>query len=251
VDKLRRPGERWSADLQSLERVETVARELLTITVDDGQRDLWLWERAERVMHLTQLVARIPELAGQAIDLAAVAAAGLFHCAGWVAQTQRERPNRWHLLTRPTSDIQRELGAALLQEHAAPLLPPKTARLAADAVRQCNDRGTSLMEAQILAEAEGLDDVGLMYVLRQLRLYQAEGRPLRQLLTSWQRQQEYHYWEARINDGFRFETTRQTARVRLQAVDVFMQSLGRELDGADLLLSLGQAGGKPNSKDTP
>jgi hypothetical protein len=237
--------------LQSLERVETVARELLTITVDDGQRDPWLWERAERVMHLTQLVARIPELADQAVDLVAVAAAGLFHCAGWVAQTQRDRLNRWHLLSRPTSDIQRELGAALLLEHAAPLLPPKTARLAADAVRQCNERGASLKEAQILAEAEGLDDVGLMCVLRLLRLYQAEGRPLRQLLTGWQRQQEYHYWEARLNDGFRFETTRKTARDRLQAVDVFMQSLGRELDGTDLLLTLGQAGGKPAAKDTP
>jgi hypothetical protein len=236
--------------VQPLERVIPVARQLLTITIDDERRDLWLWERAERVMRLTQLLARIPEVANFSTDQAALGAAGLFHAAGWLTQIQQRRLNRWQVLARPTSDIQRELGAALLQEHVGALLPPKTARLAAEAVRQCNDRSTSLLEAQLLAEAENLDDMGTMYVLRQLRQCQGDARPLRQLVATWQRQQEYGYWEVRIRDGFRFETTRALARERLRAVAVFMEALARDLDGTDVLQALERAGMEPGPRPT-
>lgn len=136
-------------------------------------------------------------------------------------------------------------GAAPLQEHVGHLLPPKTARLAAEAIRQCNDRTTPLLEAQLLSEAENLDDVGVTHILRQFRQYQADGRPLKQLFESWARQQEYRYWEARLNDGFRFDTTRQLARERLRAVEAFMAALARDLQGTDLLQTLQQAGIEP------
>jgi hypothetical protein len=228
--------------VQPLERIIPVARKLLTLSGDGEHPDLWLWERAERVSYLAQLVARMPELADQRADPLALAVAGLFSCAGWVAQMGPSRLSRWHLLARPTSDVQRELGAALLIEHAGPLLPPRTARLAAEAIRQCNDRTTPLVEAQALAEAENLDDVGALYVLRQYRQYQAEGRPLTQLIATWNRQQEYRYWEARLADSFRFETTRQLARQRLQAVDAFITALARDLAGLDLLEALRRLG---------
>ncbi len=228
--------------MQSLERVASAAQQLLVLNVEDERRDLWLWERAQRVARLTQFVGRIPEVADQAVDLLALAAAGLFHCAGWATQFQQRRVTRWQLLSRPTNDIQRELAAAALHEHAAHHLPPKTGRLAAEAIRQCNDRGTSLLEAQLLGEAENLDDVGVMHVLRQFRQFQAEGRPLNQIVSSWERQQEYRYWDIRLQDGFRFETTRQRARERLRAVDIFVQALARDLDGADMYRALQGAG---------
>ena len=228
--------------MPQLERIVPIARQLLILELDEDRRDLWLWERAERVARLTQLVAHLPEVAHQPIDLLALGVAGLFHCAGWATQLQQGRLTRWQLLARPTNDIQRELGAALLQDHAAQELPPKTARLAAEAIRHCNDRSTALIEAQLLAEAENLDEVGAVHVLRQFRQYQAEGRPLAQLIASWERQKEYRYWEVRINDGFRFETTRRLARERLHAIEAFMQALARDMGGADLIRALGRAG---------
>lgn len=224
--------------MQQLMQVIPIARQLLTVELDEEHRDLWLWERAERVLHLSVVVAAIPELADQPIDHTALGAAALFHCAGWITQIEPGHPNRWQMLTRPTNDIQRELGAALLQEHAAHLLPPKTARLACEAIRLCNDHTTPLIEAQLLAEAENLDDVGVIHVLQQFRHYQAQGRPIKQLLASWERQQEYRYWEVRINDGLRFETTRQLARQRLSAVNAFMQALAHELKEPDVLAAL-------------
>ncbi|MGD8451292.1 MAG: hypothetical protein PVJ57_05685 [Phycisphaerae bacterium] len=228
--------------MEPLERVIPIARHLLTIRVDEERKDLWLWERAERVFHSSRLLSRIPEVTGQQIDLVALGAAALFHCAAWASQFAQGRVDRWQILARPTNDIQRELGAALLAEHVGHLLPPKTARLAADAIRQCNDHHTPLIEAQILAEAENLDEMGTLYVLRQFRQYQADGHPLKQITASWQRQREYRYWEVRVSSGLRFETTRRLARARLQAVDAFMEALAGDLGNADVARVLQEAG---------
>ena len=217
-----------------VERVVPLARQLLVLPIDEGHRDLWLWEHSERVMRLTQMIAGLPQVGGQAADLTALAAAALFHDAGWVLDYQQGRFARWQLLTRPTNDIQRELAAAMLQEEAGHLLAGATARLACDAIRQCNDRNTTLLEARILAEAEALDSFGVLYVLRQFRQYQAEGRPTQQLIDSWQRQKEYRYWEVRLSEGFRYDVPRELARRRLEAVDAFMNALGRDLHGDDL-----------------
>jgi HD superfamily phosphodiesterase len=217
-----------------IERLVPLARQLLTVAINDTSSDLWLWEHSERVMRLTQLVAGIPEVRGQNPDLTALAAAGLFHDAGWTIEYSQGRFKHWQLLSRPTNDLQRELGAGLLQERGAHLLAAPSARLAGDAIRQCNDRRTNLLEARLLAEAEALDDVSALYVLRQFRQYQAEGRPLQQLVDSWQRQKEYRYWELRLNDGFRYDSIRAIARQRLEAVDAFIAALGRDLHGEDL-----------------
>jgi hypothetical protein len=217
-----------------IERVIPLARQLLALPMGEARQDLWLWEHSERVMNLTQTLAGLPEVKGKSADLAALAVAGLFHDAGWVLEYHQGRLERWQLLTRPTNDLQRELGAAMLLEEAGPLLPAPTARLAAEAIRRCNDRKTTLLEAQLLAEAEALDEVGVMYVLRQFRQYQAEGRPLQQLADTWQRQNEYHYWEVRLNNSFYYETTRELARRRLEAVGAFMTALARDLHGTDV-----------------
>lgn len=221
-------------DGMQVERLLPLARQLLALPLGESHRDWWLWEHAERVMHLTQQLADLPETGGAEADRTALAAAALFHDAGWALEVHQGRVAHWQVLTRPTNEIQRELGAAMLLEEAGHLLPATTARLAADAIRQCNDRRTSLREALILAESEALDEVGTTYVLRQFRQYQAEGRPLQQLVDTWRRQREYRYWDVRLAEGFRWETTRRLARARLDAVDAFMTALQRDLRGDDV-----------------
>jgi len=217
-----------------IERVIPLAKQLLALPMGDTRQDLWLWEHSERVMHLVQMLAGLPEVGSKPANPDSLAVAALFHDAGWVLECQEGRCERWQLLTRPTNDLQRELGAAMLLEEAGPLLPGPVAHLAADAIRHCNDRKTNLLEARLLAEAEALDEVGVTYVLRQFRQYQAEGRPLQQLADTWRRQQEYHYWDVRLNHSFRYETTRELARQRLAAVDAFMTALDRDLRGDDV-----------------
>lgn len=228
--------------MMQIERVVAAARQLLALPMDDSHADLWLWEHSERVMRLADQIASLPDLANRA-DRTALAAAALFHDAGWVLEHQQGRYARWQLLTRPTSDLQRELGAALLQEHAGHLLPAPVVRLATEAIRFCNDRGTRLLEAQILADAENTDEMGLVYVFRQFRQYQAEGRPMQQIMDSWQRQKEYSYWDVRLSGGFHFTPVREVARQRLAVVERFLAALAHDLRGDDLARLVGEPGG--------
>jgi len=101
----------------------------------------------------------------------------------------------------------------------------------------------------VLAEAENLDEIGLIYVLRQFRQSQAEGRPLEQLLLTWSRQLEYRFWDARVNDCLRWETTRALARERLKAVEAFMCALARDREGSDVRRALKDMGVDPSSGD--
>lgn len=230
--------------MKPLDQAAAQARELLVLRNGQNRVDLWLWEHSRRVMQLARMLAKLPELAQAAPHQNAVGLAGLFHDAGWAVQVREAQISPWLVLGRPTNDTQRVLGAALLEEHAAHLFDADTVSLAAEAIRQCNDRYTTLVESRVLADADNLDEIGVMCLLRQFRQYQAEGRPLDQLVASWRRQQEYDYWEVRINDGLRFEATRELARQRLNAVGLFMEALARDLDGVDVLHFLEKAGVK-------
>lgn len=228
-----------------LKPVLAAAKDLLILRGDGPSDDLWLWEHAERVMHLARMLALLPEvreIGDEPPDQTAVAAAALFADAGWAVQVRRGEIRPWQVLRRPTNDIQRELGVGALQDHTAQLLPAETLEIATRAIRECNDRYTKVPAARALSEAENLDEIGVMYVLRQFRQYQAEGRPLEQLVTSWRRQLEYRYWEARINDCLRWEATRHIARERLKAVEQFMSALARDRDASDLQRVLENAG---------
>jgi len=209
---------------------------------DNGVADAWLFEHSQRVMQLAVMLTELPELAGDRIDRLGVALAGLFAAAGWAVQASEDRVNRWQVLGRPTNDIQRELGASLMEEEIRHLVPADSLRQAALAIRQCNNRSADLREAQLVAEAEGLEGVGVLYVLRQFRQQQAEGRSLQHLLESWNRQREYRYWDTRIEEGLRFDATRKLARQRLAAIEEFMAALARDVAAGDVRSLLGPAG---------
>jgi hypothetical protein len=221
------------------------AKDLLVLRGDGPSVDLWLWEHAERVMRLAQMLALLPEvreIGDEQPDQTAVAVAALFADAGWAVQVRQGEIKRWQVLSRPTNDIQRELGVGALQDHAAQLLPADTVELAIRAIRECNDRYTKVPAARALSEAENLDEIGVMYVLRQFRQYQAEGRPLEQLVLSWRRQLEFRFWDARINNCLRWEASRHIARERLKAVEQFMSALARDREATDLHRVLENAG---------
>ncbi len=220
--------------MADLQRVTALAQKLLTVAGDGDRGDPWVWQHSARVARLARLIALLPEVSAARLDADALAVACLFHDAGWIAQLQSGRVDRWQLLSRPTSDIQRELGAAFLREHAGHMLRSPTLDTAAEAIRRCNMREPGMLEAKILAEAENLDDVGLIHMLRQFRLQQAEGRSLEQLISVWRRQKEYQYWDARIEDSFRFESIKQLARTRLAAMDRLMAAMEAEEQAADL-----------------
>jgi hypothetical protein len=214
------------------ERLIDLARAELTLDVD-GCKEPWLWDRTERVARNAMWLARQPAFDGKGCDTEAIEAAALFHLAGWSEQFRAGHVKRWQLLSRPTSDVQRELGASILQEKAGTLLNGRTLRIAADAIRQSNQRNLEGLEARILHDAIGLEETGPMYLVQQLRTYIAEGRTLSQLIKFWERQREYQYWGVRLQDGFYFDIARERARVHLQHTEAFVMQLREAMAGPE------------------
>lgn len=230
----------------ALRRVAAVARDLLVLhEPTNGHAHIWLWEHTERVARLAQHIALLPEareVGNEPPDLLTATVAALFHDAGWAIEVQQKKVSHWQVLGRPTNDLQRELGAGALEEMVGELLPERVVDTATRAIRECNDRYSKVLEARVLAEAENLDEIGLMYMLRQFRQTQAEGKPMENLFVTWNRQLEYHYWEARINDCLRWETTRHMARERLKSLEHFMGSLASDAEVSDLRKRLESTG---------
>lgn len=220
--------------MSDMQRISALARSLLSIETADAAKDLFVWQHSERVMRLAAEIARLPDFADERVDRTGLAIAALFHDAGWVVPRGKGRPDRAGLLVRPTSDIQRELAAGFVREHLAGLVGRATLEIAVEAIRQCNDRGANMIEAKILAEADNLDEIGAMYVIKQIRQYEFGGGGVVDLLQSRTRQSEYGYWEARIRDCFRFESVRRLAQARLSAVQGFITALGREQNAEDI-----------------
>jgi hypothetical protein len=219
--------------------VAAAAKDVLILPGDSPAGDRWLWEHARRVTHLAQMLALVPEVQESCAavpDRTAVAVAALFADAGWALEVREQKVSPWEVLSRPTTEVQRELAVGVLEERAAALLPSETLALACQILRECNDRSSDLPEGQVLREAENLDEIGVMYVLRQFRRWQhqPEGRGLEDLVARWEQLRSYSFWDTAINLGLRWEASRRIARDRLKAVAQFMSALARQRQAADL-----------------
>lgn len=96
---------------------------------------------------------------------------------------------------------------------------------------QLPQRSPALAEARLLADALNLDDFGLTgFLVRAIQLG-SQGAGMSQIMDSWEKREEYGYWEARLKDGFHFEPVRQIARRRLDRMRQAHKLLKEELDG--------------------
>lgn len=211
------------------------AKRDLIFAGNDGNQDVFLWEHAQRVAWNARLIAKLPGVPARKIDSAALEAAALYHDAGWACQFREGTVNRFEILCRPTSDLQRDLAAALLTESLSDHLKPRSLETAAILVRQLNDRHMRAVEAQILSDADMLDDIGSLALWNMIRRQTFDGKGVETTLQTWRRQREFRFWEARINKSVRFESVKQIAVRRLEQIDQIMSALARHHVGDDLL----------------
>ncbi|MBN1344451.1 MAG: HD domain-containing protein [Phycisphaerae bacterium] len=200
----------------------------------DHRGDPGLWDHSQRVMTNAEMIARFPEVRGKKVNLEAVRVAALYHDAGWAVQVKVGQVGREQVLTRPTNDVQFELAAELVESSLGDLLPTATLRRAAEVIRKLNSRQCELVERDIVLDADNLDQIGPLWLMQNLRRHWAGGRSMREVLDVWHRQQEYHYWEARIRDGICFESVRKIAWKRLESLGPFMQALDSHVGAEDL-----------------
>jgi hypothetical protein len=228
----------------TLANLESIWRQARTDLVIDerGLQDVFLWEHSARVARTATLIGSLPGVVAHPLDELALTAAALYHDAGWVVQYREGLLTRSEILGRATSDLQRELAAAMVEERLGHLLHGPSLETAVLSIRRMNDHAVTVPETQVLAEAANLDDIGVLSYWQSVRRCSNEGKGVQVAIDTWQRQKEYHFWEARIADAFRFEVVRELARQRLQKFGEFMDLLAYQHGGRDVAELHGQRG---------
>ncbi len=206
----------------------------LCIQVQGAAPDQMVWEHSARVARIAEHIARLPEIPKDAINTESLNAAALYHDMGWVLQIQAGQLSREDLFLRPTTDTCRDMAADWMQAHLKGIVPGGVIERAVAAVRQTSDRKSNLIEAQILSDADNLDQIGPLAIERMIRKCRCDGRTMDHMVAGWERQEEYHYWQARIKESIRFEAVRAIAERRHQALREFMTGLSASLKQADL-----------------
>lgn len=210
------------------------ARDDLTIITEQGEPDVFLWEHCSRVARYARWVVRQPEVRALSPDEPAVIAGALYHDAGWIVRLQEKEIRREHVLISPMSERHFELGAAFLERRLENALPPETIRRAAQAVRALQARRVESIDGQVIAEADSLDEAGLVSLWRRIRRATLEGKGIQAELEMWKRKSEFGFWEAWLNNVFRFPVVRRAAVERLKRTERFLHELSLEHEAKDL-----------------
>jgi hypothetical protein len=82
-------------------------------------------------------------------------------------------------------------------------------------LKEHRNRGTTMQEAKVLADALAMEEFGLIGLWNQTRQFHTSGKTLEQMLKLWKAQHDYGYWESRLRDGFHYEVSRRAAKERL------------------------------------
>ena len=223
----------WRLGAEEAGKVCARARADVTAPAEDGSDDTFVWEHTVRMAASIPEIMRISGIAPAQVDRLGLFAGALYHCAGWTVQVRDGSVCRFECLSKPTSDVQRELGAALAEERLPSLADEHSLRVASLAVRRMNDRTTDMLEAQLLGEAEGLDEVGPLFFWQMVRHQAAKGQGIEAFLDAWKSKREYRFWNARLN-RFRFEPVRRVARRRLSELERFSEAVTRQARHLDL-----------------
>lgn len=221
-----------------LDAIWNRARADLVATTEHGDEDVFLWEHAVRVAENARRIAMLPVVQEASPDETAVVAAALYHDAGWIVRLRNGEIKRDEILIRPMSESHREQGAALMERSLSPSLSRDSLTRASQAIRALNDRRIEPIEGQVVCEADNLEEFGVLSLWSTIRRSAIDGKGVQTLLETWRRRKEYRFWEARLNDSFRFAAVRAVAERRLEQFESLMEELERQHKGVDLGLDL-------------
>lgn len=221
--------------MSQLDDLVARARQDLVITGSHGcEEDVFLWEHAERVARSAHFILQLPEISQAKPDAQAVIAAALYHDVAWVSRLSQGEISREEILIRPVPDAHREQSAISMEKSLVQLMSPESLRTASTAIRMLNEREVEQVECIIVADAENLEEFGLLAFWPNIRRGVLEGKGVQAVVDTWHRRREYQFWAARLRDSFRLEPVRQLAHRRLQAYERVMGEIERLHLGADV-----------------
>ena len=192
-----------------------------------------LWHRTLRVVRNVEHIINLEELAGANVpmDRFSLVTAAYFSDAGLA---QKDNP-----ITRTTpepsqSKTSLEVSAQIAVRKLSGVLSEAQKINAGNIITESSNRFTKIAEAMILSDARNLDDMGVVGIFSELGILLSQGKDPSELLNAWRRKADYRYWDARLKENFRFESVRQLAQRRFNAVADFMNQLEVEISASDI-----------------
>jgi len=217
------------------ESVRELAKEAL-ISALSGELGVFLWERAQRLVRSVEYISQLPKLAeaGLKVDRFCLTAAAYFSEAGLACYPE----SKVRAAKSGFGDVNGEdlpgFSAGVAEQKLAGVIETFRIGKITRIIIESGSRSTGMAEAMILADARNLEDMGLVGVLNEYRRCICRGRGVSEVLQKWKKKTEYRYWQARLEDGFRFEQVRKIAEQRLCAAGEFMDRLEAEAQGQDI-----------------
>jgi HD superfamily phosphodiesterase len=195
-----------------------------------------VYDHSLRVWELAKLLVRDPAISESKLDHQVLAVCALFHDAGWVDQVKAGKIQPSEVYTRPTDAALYKRSVQIVCEQVGKLLSERCLEKVVEAISEMKSSRPALSETVLAADADNLEDFGLTGLTFQVRAAQFVGKSTSQVLESWHRQQEYHYWESRIKNALFLEMSKKIAQRRLEAMGQFFDLLRRETTLEDINL---------------
>ncbi len=217
----------------------------LTIRTADGRIEGFVWEHAQRICVSAAAIADLLGMQPSGADRDVLAAAALYQDAAWVVQFAEGSISQADILAKSLTMIQREISADKSADALRDIFAAKRLESVGRIIREAGGRKTPNMTAQVVADATSLDSIGPLALFQMIHKQLDDSRAVRAILEAWDRQQEYHFWPARIKESLRSEPVRRIARQRLEALTAFMNALRIHTRAEDLTEAAEQSQSKP------
>ncbi|MBE3096771.1 MAG: HD domain-containing protein [Planctomycetes bacterium] len=220
--------------MPEIEPIIEVAREVLVGRSPLGREDTFLFDHSVRVMRVAERLSGCREVRAWRLDRFALSAAALFHQAATVRLEEERRTSTVYAAATMSAEDVKQYSAELAGDRLAGRLPQRQLEFVQEVIRHAHDAASDIPESKILSDADSLDDIGALGIWRDLRRNVLEGHAVDEAVRTWQRREQYGYWEARMREALQLETSRRLAAGRLAAARAFMQQLARERDASDI-----------------
>ena len=222
--------------MAEIDIIKQQAKESLAYETASGKEGSCLWLRAERLARTASYISQLSELAESdiLIDRFCLSAAAYFCDTGFEKYALANSLSIIEVIAEiPNNDIKDYSAKVVAQKLDGKVTEQKVQRIA-KIITESGNRFTNMTEAMILADAQSLDDMGTVGIFNELRRCTIQGKGCQDFIKGWNRKIQYQYWDARINEGFRFDSVKQIAQQRLESAETFMAQLADENEAQDL-----------------
>ena len=222
--------------MSELEVVKKIAEESLAVPAPGGVTDSSLCDRARRIARNVEFICRFPEIVdgNLPVDRFCVEAAAYFCETGFARYANSKEAKAGLVLTDlSASDLCQLSSQVAADKLHGEITEGKISKISKIIIESCT-KNAKLVEASILSDARGLEDLGAVGIFNEFRKLTLNGSGVSDALSAWKRKIDYRYWDIRINESFNFASSAKIAKRRFDAAEKFMSQLAGEHNGRDL-----------------